>query len=328
MKKIGLIGLVLLLIVSMSVFAGGGKAAGGGAQAQTVKEIRMATGGVAGTYYPFGTVIGQVWQEQTKIPVTIQSTGASRANLQLIEAGEVEIAMVQNDVADYAFFGTEQFASEGKIKGFSAMASLYPEHCQVVANPGAGIRTIADLRGKRVSVGDAGSGTEINARQILEIYGISFNDIQRQNLSFAASAEAIKDGRLDAAFVVAGAPTSAIVDLALTNNVVVLEVDTANANRLKEKYPIYATVNIPANSYRGQTATVQTVAILAIFVAADTIPENVMYDLTKALVEQQPKIAAGHAKGNELSRQSIVNGISIPYHPGAAKYLKEIGALK
>ena len=329
MKKILVIGAALFLIIGMCAFAGGGKAAsGGGAQQETVKEIRVATGGTAGTYYPYGTAIGQIWQEQVKIPVTIQSTGASRANLQLIDAGEIEVAMVQNDTADYGFKGIDMFAAEGAIKTFTAMASLYPEQCQIVARANAGIRTIADLKGKRVSVGDVGSGTEICALQILESYGIGPNDIQKQNLGFGASAEAIKNGQLDAAFNVAGAPTAAIVDLALTNDIIILEVDTAGANKLKQKYPFYATVSIPANTYKGQNAAVQVVAIKAIFVVANTMPENVVYDLTKILIEKQPQIAAAHAKGKELSRASIADGISIPFHPGAAKYLKEIGAIK
>ena len=326
MKKIGLIGVILLLSLGTSVFAAGGSAAGG--EQQQVKELRFATGGVAGTYYPLGTAIGQAWKEQTGIDVTIQSTGASRANIQLIDAKEVEIALVQNDVADYAFRGVDLFAAEGKITSFSGMAALYPEVIQIVANPGAGIRTVADLRGKRVSVGDAGSGTEFNSLHILDAYGLTFNDIQRQNLGFGASAEALKDNRIDAFFCVAGPPTPAIVDLAITNNVVILEVDNAAATRLKAKYPVYATVSIPANSYNRQTAAVQSVSIKAVIVVANSVPENVIYNLTKTLFDRQAQIAAGHTRGNDINRAYAVEGLPFGFHPGAARYFKEVGAIR
>jgi len=321
MKKIGLVGLALLLCFSVV-------ACNRTAEEGRVERIRIATGGTGGTYYPLGTAIGQVWGEQTGISITIQSTGASRANIQLIDAGEVEVALVQNDVADYAYRGVDMFAADGRITSFSAIGALYPEVIQVVANPAAGIRTIADLRGKRVSVGDAGSGTEFNSRQILEIYGITFDDIQRQNLSFAASAEALKDNRIDAFFCVAGPPAPAITDLALTNNVIVLEVDAAHAARLKERYPVYATFNIPANTYNGQTAPVLTVSIKAALIVANSVSENAVYQFTKALFELKDQIALGHARGNDINVEYAIDGLPFGFHPGALRYYREIGALR
>ena len=316
MKKIGLIGAVLLLSIGMSVFAVGG-----------AEQVRLATGGVTGTYYAFGTAVAQILAEKTGIPITVQSTGASKANIQLIDAGEIELALVQNDVMDYAWRGVDLFNGE-KTNSFATMAAAYAEICQVVANPAAGIRTIADLRGKNVSVGDAGSGTEFNARQILEAYGITFNDIGKQNLGFGPSADALRDNKIDAFFCVAGIPTPAIIDLATSKDIIVLEVDDARAAQLIRNYPFYTQFPIPAGSYRGQNAAVKTVAVKATFIVSAKLPENTVYQLTKALFENRSLIGAAHDKGKELSTSYAVEGISVPFHPGAQRYFREIGAIR
>ena len=314
MKKIGLIGAVLLLSLGTGLFAAG-----------KTEQIRMATGGSTGTYYAFGTAVGQILTEKTKIPITVQSTGASKANIQLVDAGEVELAIVQNDVMDYAWRGVDLFNGE-KINSFASMAAIYAEVCQVVANPASGIKTIADLKGKNVSVGDAGSGTEFNARQILEAYGVTFNDIGKQNLGFGASADALRDNKIDAFFCVAGAPTPAIVDLAITKDIVILDVDDAHAAQLIKSYPFYTQFPIPGGSYKGQSAAVKTVAVKATFIVSSKLSEDTVYRLTKAFFESKAQIEAAHVKGKEIDKAYAVEGISVPFHPGAAKYLKEIGA--
>jgi len=316
MKKFTLIGVVLFLTLGMSIFAAG-----------RTEQVRMATGGTAGTYYAFGTAVGQILGEKTKIPVTVQSSGASKANIQLIDAGEVELAIVQNDVMDYAWRGVDLFNGE-KTNSFSSMAGLYAETCQVVANPASGIRSIADLRGKNVSVGDAGSGVEFNAAHILEAYGLSFSDISKQNLSFAASADALRDNKIDAFFCTAGAPTPAVIDLAMNREILILEIDDAHVAQLAQKYPFYTKFPIPAGSYRGQSRAVQTVAVKATFILSSKVREEVAYQLTKALFESKAQITAAHVKGEELNLTYAVEGISVPFHPGAARYLREVGALR
>ena len=317
MKKIVLVAVVLLLCVGMSVFAGGSK-----------EQIRMATGGSTGTYYAYGTALGQVLQEKTKIPITIQSTGASKANIQLLEAGEVEIAICQNDVMDYAWRGVDLFSAEGKSTGFASMAALYPEVCQIIANPASGVRTIADLRGRNVSVGDAGSGVEFNAKQILEIYGMSFTDINKQNLSFAASADALRDNKIDAFFATSGVPIPAVVDLATTKDIILLEIDDAHAAMLMQKYPFYTRFPIPAGSYRGQTRVCPNLAVMACFIVSPKLKDDTVYQLTKQLFESKAQIISAHAKGEFLDPFYAVEGMTVPFHPGAAKYYREVGALK
>ena len=289
-------------------------------------EIRMATGGSTGTYYAFGTAVGQILSEKTDIPISVQSTGASKANIQLISTGEVELAIVQNDVMDYAWRGSDLFSGE-KISSFSSMAALYAEVSQIVVNPDSSISSVLDLKGKNVSVGDAGSGVEFNARQILDAYGITFDQITKHNLNFGASSDALRDSRIDAFFCVAGAPTPAIIDLAANQGIAILEIDNEHADRLIKKYPFYTKYSIPAGSYNGQKSLVQTVAVKATFIVYSKLSEDTVYQLTKNLFESKTQIEAAHIKGRELSPAYAVEGISVPFHPGAAKYLKEIGAL-
>jgi TRAP transporter TAXI family solute receptor len=315
MKKIMLI--VAVLIISFGITSCTGKTG----------QVRMATGGSTGTYYAFGSAVAQILTEKTGIQVTIQSTGASKANIQLIDAGEVEVAIVQNDVMDYAWRGVDLFNGE-KTTSFNSMAALYAEVCQVVANPSSGISTIADLRGKNVSVGDAGSGVEFNARQILEAYGITFNDIGKQNLSFGASADALRDNKIDAFFCVAGAPTPAVVDLATNRDIIILEIEDDYAARLMRDYPFYPQYPVPAGSYKGQDRDVMTLAVKATLIVSNKVSEDTVYRLTKNIFDNKALIEAAHAKGKELSASYAVDGISVPFHPGAAKYFREVGALK
>ncbi|MBQ3077913.1 MAG: TAXI family TRAP transporter solute-binding subunit [Clostridia bacterium] len=305
---------------------GGEGEAAGGDQPETV-NVKMATGGTTGTYYAFGGAVATVLQNNVAgLTVDVQSTGASAANINYVADGEVQIAIVQNDVMDYAYNGTDLFDGE-KRTGFSSMAACYAEVCQVIASADSGIKTIADLAGKRVSVGDAGSGVEFNARQIMEAYGLTFDDIEKQNLSFGDSASAIKDGKIDAFFCTAGAPTTAVTELATTNDIVVVNVDGAEADALIAKYPFYTSYKIPADTYKGMTADATTVAVKATFIVADSLSEDLVYNMTKTLFDKKADIVAGHSKGTELDTTYAVEGVSVPFHPGAEKYFKEVGAL-
>lgn len=319
MKKIIFSGLVLLLIGA--VFLSGCNRSGG------TRRMRFATGGATGTYYPFGGAIAQILNENTNADITVQTSGASGANMQLLEAEEVEMAIVQTDVMDYAWRGVESFSSP--IRNFAAVVTLYAELVQIVTTPASGISSVTDLRGKNVSVGDAGSGVEFNARQIFEVHGMSFDDIAVQNLSFAASADALRDGKIDAFFCTAGVPTPAVVDLATNRDIVIVPIDQAQANQLISRFPYYAYLPVPAGAYRGVSAPVMTVGINSALVISNSISEDLVYDMTKALFENQAELASIHAKGAELSPVSAVQGMgSVPFHPGAEKYLKEIGALR
>lgn len=314
-----------LLALTMVLSACSSDKTAGDSSAET--NIKLATGGTSGTYYAFGGVVAQAVTGATGIKFDVQSTGASKANIGLLADGEVDMAIVQNDVMDYAYNGTDLFEGE-KTDNFNAMAAMYAEVCQVVANPSAGIETIADLKGKRVSVGDAGSGVEFNAKQILEAYGVTFDDIEKQNLSFGDSANAMKDNKIDAFFCTAGAPTTAIMELASTNDVKILNIEGEQARSLISEYPFYTAYTIPKDTYKGMTEDATTVSVKATFIVSPELSEDVVYNITKAIFEGKEEITEGHAKGAEIDPAYAVEGVSVPFHPGAEKYFKEIGVLQ
>jgi len=289
------------------------------------KNFILATGGTSGTYYPFGGSIANIWNTKVQgMNVTAQSTGASAENLRLISKGEAEFAIVQNDVMDYAFNGTDMFAGQ-KLDNLATIGTLYPEVIQIAASASSGIKTVADMTGKRVSVGDAGSGVEFNAKQILEGYGLTFDDIKKANLSFKESSDAIQNGTLDACFVTAGVPNAALQELALTAGLVLVPVDGETARAISSKYAYYTEKIIPGGTYKGNDADLTTVAVKATLAVSSKLDTKTVYELTKALFENQAELANSHAKGKELSAAYAVTGVSVPFHPGAAQYYKEIG---
>ncbi len=291
------------------------------------KNYILATGGTSGTYYPFGGAIANIWNTKIEnMNVTAQATGASAENLRLISNGDAEYAIVQNDVMDYANNGSDMFEGK-KIENLASVGTLYPEVVQIAASKNSGIKTVADLRGKRVSVGDAGSGVEFNAKQILEGYGITMKDIQKNNLSFKESAEGIQNGTLDACFITAGVPNSALQELAFTAGLILIPVDGAQADSICSKYSFYTKTTIPAGTYKGTDTDTPALAIKATLAVSAKLDENTVYDMTKALFDNLDELSSAHAKGKEVSAKNAVEGISVPLHPGAAKYFKEIGVL-
>ena len=315
MKKI--LALLLAVVLVFSLCACGKSAA----------RLTYATGGTSGTYYGFSGVIANVLNEKLKdtMNITVESTGASKANVQMVDAGDADIAIVQNDVMYYAYTGTDLFAGGDPITSFSAVASCYPEYVQVLAK--SDITSIDQLRGKNVSVGDAGSGTEFNAKQILAAYGISFDDIKVSNQSFADSADSLKNGTIDAAFVVAGYPTTAVTELATSFNFNLLPVDADHAAALQADYGFYYYGVIPGGTYAPVADDVPAVAVMATIIASNKLSEDVVYAFVKGLFDYKDDITAGHAKGAELDLNTAVSGVSIPWHAGAAKFYTEKGLM-
>ena len=288
-------------------------------------KINVGTGGSTGTYYGFCNVISTLLKEKTGAQLMINSSGASKANILDIADGIVDMAIVQNDVMDYAFNGTSLFSDVGAIKSFSTLGAAYAEVCQIVAKADSGIKTVADLKGKKVSVGDSGSGVEFNAQQILGAYDITFEDIDKQNLSFQASADALKDGKIDAFFCTAGAPTVAITDLSTTTGIVLVEIDAEHLAKLQGEYGFYAAYKVPAGTYKGVDADVNTVAVKATFIVSNELDDETVYQLTKAIYENKDEYS--HEKAAEMSLEYAVSSISVPFHPGAERYYKEVGAI-
>ncbi len=297
------------------------------AAVQAADKLVLATGGTAGTYYPFGGAMAQIWSSKVKdLSVTAQTSGASAENVRLINKKEVELALVQSDTLDFAFGAKEAFKEP--LKGMSAIAVLYPEIIQVVVRADSPMKTFADLKGKKVGVGAPGSGTEANFRQLMDIYGLKKEDINPQFLSFSESADAFKDKHIDAFIVTAGIPNAGIMDVATQHEVRILDIPADMAAKLTQKYPFLAAAKVPANTYKGQAADVSTVAVNAVLIAGNQLKDDLVYNMTKALFENQAALASAHAKGKELNLQYAVKGVSIPFHPGAVKYYKEKGAMK
>jgi TRAP transporter TAXI family solute receptor len=288
-------------------------------------NLVLGTGGTTGTYYAVGgvmaTVLNPVMKESS---LTVTSTGASKANIQLVDVGEADLAIVQNDVMYYAYTGTDLFEDEGAYETFSTVAGLYDETVQIITC-NSDIKSVEDLKGKTVSVGDAGSGVEFNAKQILGAYDMSFDDINVVNASFGDSADSLKDGKIDAAFIVAGAPTTAVVDLATTKDVSLVQLDEEHIKKLQENYDFYTETVIPADTYKGVSEDATTVSVRATLIASNDVSEDAVYELLKAMFDNQKDLIAGHAKFEFLNLEDAVKGISVPFHPGAKKYFEEQG---
>ncbi|MBQ3701753.1 MAG: TAXI family TRAP transporter solute-binding subunit [Oscillospiraceae bacterium] len=290
-------------------------------------ELKYATGGTSGTYYGFSGVIANVLNEKLKdtLNLKVESTGASKANIQMLASGDADIAIVQNDVMYYAYTSTDLFAGGAPITSFSAVCSCYPEYVQILAKKD--IKSVEQLAGKNVSVGDAGSGTEFNAKQILGAYNLTFDDINVSNQSFADSADALKNGTIDAAFVVAGYPTTAVTELATNFDFNLLAIDDDHAAKLQNDYGFYYYGVIPGGTYKPVADDVPAVAVMATIVASNKVSVNAVYAFVKGLFDYKADITAGHVKGAELDLNTAVSGVSIPWHPGAEKFYKENGVL-
>lgn len=317
MKKYLSLFLILVLVCSLALV---------GCAPQKTNLI-LATGGTSGTYYPFGGSMAQIFNGKVEnMNVTAQATGASVENCKLLGKNEAELAILQNDMIDYAYNGIEAF-KDGKIDNLRGIATLYPEVIQIVATEDSAVNNVIDLKGKKISVGAPGSGVEANARQIFEAAGMTYNDLTTSFLSFAESADSFKDKHIDGFFVTSGIPNAAIQDISAQNKVRLVSLSDEAIKALMTKYPFFTEFTIPANTYNGQTTDVKTVAVNAILATNSQLSEEVVYNLTKALFENQADLATAHAKGKELSIEKAVKGISIPFHPGAIKYFKEKGLM-
>lgn len=289
--------------------------------------VNVATGGTGGTYYPLGGALAKIFNENIPgVNANAQSTGASVENIGLVASQETEVAFVQNDVTYYAWTGTESFADKDVITNIRGMAMLYPEVIQIIANADAGIASVEDLAGKKVAVGAPGSGTEVNARQLLEEHGMTYEDLALADyLSFSEAASNLKDKHIDAAFVTAAVPTSAVMEVTQTSDIVVIPVDPAKIASLAEKYPFYTEVVIPAGSYRGNDTDIVTPAVMAMLVVPEELDEELVYNMTKSMFEQRQIIIDTHERGNDIKLETALNGMPIDVHPGAKRYYDEMG---
>jgi uncharacterized protein len=293
------------------------------------KFVSIASGWVVGVYYPLAGAISNIAHKNlTDIKITVESSGASVANAKLIAAGDADMAILQNDISFYALQGVKPMFDK-PVANIRGITSLYQEHCQIQARKDAKIATVADLKGKRVCVGPLGSGTEQNAMQILEAYGMKFDDFAKvERLTATESSDYLKDGRIDAAFYSVGVGAAGLVDTAMTVDCVIVPVDGGQRDALMKKYPFFTKAVVPKGAYKGIEQDVPTVAVMAILVARAEMEEAMAYQITKAIFDNLKDIERAHAKGKELTLESALTGMSIPLHPGAEKFFKEKGLVK
>ncbi|TBH21956.1 TAXI family TRAP transporter solute-binding subunit [Thermus thermamylovorans] len=294
--------------------------------------LTIGSGATTGVYFPVATGMARLVNDAgIGLRANARSTGGSIANINAIAAGEFEMALAQNDIAFYAFQGCCITAFDGRpVRGIRALAALYPEVVHIVARADAGIQGVADLRGKRVVVGDVGSGTEQNARQVLEAYGLTFEDLgQAIRISPVQGIQLLRDRRADALFYTVGLGASAIQELALTTRIVLVPVDLGRIQPIARRYPFYVGFNIPGGTYRGVEVTTPTVAVQATLIASERLSADTVYAFMRAVFGNQEAFKRIHPNLErffDLSRAT--RGLPIPLHPGAERFYREAGVLR
>jgi TRAP transporter TAXI family solute receptor len=329
--------LIWLIISAVSVVCTGI------AGAQDMKFFRIGTGGTEGTYYPIGGLIAHAISNppgsrpcerggSCGVPGLVaiaQSSNGSVANINAIRSGALESGFAQSDIVHWAYTGTGIYENRGRVENLRAIASLYQESIHLVARNGAGIRTMADLKGKRVSLDEPGSGTLVDARLILEAYGLTERDIIAEYIKPAPAIVKIVADQLDAFFITAGYPTASVAELTATAGARLVPIDGPQAQRLLEQHSFFVSDTIPAGTYPGNEA-IDTISVGAQWVVSAQVDERLIYDIVRALwnVNTRKLLDKGHAKGKHITLENALNGISIPLHPGAEKFYREMGKLQ
>ncbi len=290
--------------------------------------FRIGTGGTGGTYYPLGGIIANAISTD-KANVSAVATNGSVANVNGIVGGSMESGFSQADVNSWAFNGTGIYEGKPKVEELRAIANLYPESVHIVVKKGSGIKTVADLKGKRVSIDEPGSGTLVNARAILAAFGVTEKDIKPEYLKQQQSAEKLKDGSLDGYFQTTGYPQGTLTELAATNGFDLLAIDGEARDKILAQYKFFAKDKIPDGTYK-DVKGVDTIAVGAQWVTSSKQSADLVYEITKALWSDKTRAAldSGHAKGKSIVKATALEGIGIPLHAGAEKFYKEAGLLK
>ena len=286
-------------------------------------RLRIGTAGEGGNYNSLGKALSQTLQKDPyKINVEVKTTAGSAANIRLLSQDYLELAIAQSDVIDEMYSGTLDTQA---MKGYSAIASLYPEPVQIVVRADSGIASVSDLAGKKVSVGEADSGTQKNAAQILQAYGLTSNMLTVQNMTYAEASKALGDGSIDAMFCTAGAPAQVITDLSGATPVNLIPIEGQQSDLLTGAYGFYAKAVIPAGTYKGQDSDVTTLAVMSVLLASDKTPADKIYTITGALFKEKAALNDAVPVEFDLQEQKAVESVTIPFHPGAAQYYQECG---
>lgn len=316
MKKLLAVSLAVMMIFALSSQA----------FAEFKGDYLMGTGSATGNYYNFGSAVTTVANNVTGASITVNATGGSTENARLLGSEDNEFAMIQSDVYSYAHDGIELF--EGTpVTNFQAVTACYPEMVQIVVRKDAGIETVADMAGKNICVGAVGSGYEVAARQILGVYGMTYDDINETFADQSTAKNGVQDGTFDGMFLCSGYPNANVTELSLNGNIEVVSIDDEHMALLLEKYPFYSefTTDISEIDDYNLGHSVTSVAVKCMLVCLDSFSEDEIYTLTKAIYENLDDIKEINAKANYMSLESALNGIPSDLHPGAAKYYVEMG---
>lgn len=318
---------------ALAVVLGSAALAAGLAVAQTPAFFRIGTGGTAGTYYPIGGLIANAISGNNGgvdgLVATAVASNGSVANVNAIQAGSSESGFSQSDVAYWAYTGTGLYEGKGKVEDLRLIATLYPETVHIVARKDAGITSVADLKGKRVSIDEPGSGTIVDSRIVLKAFGIEEKDIHPEYLKPGPAGDRLRDGALDAYFFVGGYPTGAVSELATSAGISLVPISGPEVDKLLEEYSFFSKDKVPAGTYAGVGDT-ETISVAAQWVTSVKQPEELVYEITKTLWNDKTRalLDAGHAKGKMITKENAVTSLGIPLHPGAERFYKEAGLLK
>jgi hypothetical protein len=289
--------------------------------------ITVATGGTSGVYYPIGGAIANIISRGLGLDTSVQATGASVENINLLNGNRAELAIVMADAVAQAYECSGAFTGKSPIKDLRGLTALYPNFVQVVTTAKSRITSIKDLKGKRVGVGAANSGVELNARLVLEAYGLSYEDLRQDYLSYSEAIDQIKNGMIDAAFVTSGVPNATVIDLSVSHDTVILPIDGEAIAYLMEKYPFFSSGVIPGGTY-SQKEDVKTATITNLLLIKKSLPDDVVYSITKTIFENLTALYDAHSAAKNVTLQYVTDGMPVPFHPGAEKYFKEVGVLK
>lgn len=287
-------------------------------------DIRLGTAGEGGMYYSFGREFSDKISSEENLKIKVKETAGSAANLRLLSKNYIELGIAQADFIDDAYNGTGEF-EDNAYKGYSAIAGLYTEACQIVVMNDSDILCIDDLQGKKVSIGEKESGTERNARQILQAYGLNDTLVDVKNYDYKTAVNKLENGEIDALFCTAGVKTEIIDELASRSKIRLLSIDDNQMEKITSTYDFLMEYNIPANTYEGQTKDIQTIGVESVLLASDKLDEDTVYKITKFLFEHSKELQFNSLTDLELTQDSVTQGITIKFHKGAAKYYKKSG---
>jgi uncharacterized protein len=297
------------------------------AEARAQAFVNVLTGGTSGVYYPLGVAIGKILGDRLAgVKTQVQATKASIENLILLQQGRGEIAFALGDSLKAAWNGDAEAGFKNKMDRLRTLGAIYPNYIQIVATADSGVRTLADLRGKSLSVGAPKSGTELNSRAILAAAGLSYKDMAKvEYLPFAESVDLMKNRQLNATLQSAGLGVASLKDLSTAADINLVAVPKEVVDKIG---PPFVSVIIPANTYPGQDKDVPTAAVINYLVTSSKVSDELAYQITKLIFESLPELANSHAAGREIKLENAAIGSPVPLHPGAIRYYKEKGLIK